>query len=405
MNPVPFPVASVFIAVLASGLAASAQTPPDADALFARGVQLHQSGDILGAIEAYQAALEKEPGRVDARSNLGAAYARLGRHDEAVEHYRVVLEHVPGQVQVRFNLALAFYKAARIAEAVPELERVVAEEPANRNAVLLLADCRLQMGNDQGVVSLLAPREEEFKEDRLYAYLLGNALLRRNELMRGQAFIDRLFGGGESAEGRLLMGVAHLRRSDNRLAVPELERAVALNPELPTVHSLLGRALVGAGRRDDALQAFRRELERNPNDFDSNLYLGLFLKDDQKLDEAYEHLKRAARLRSNDPAVLYGLGALHLAAGRTEEAEKALEQVTTRVPDYRQGHVLLATAYYRQKKKDLGDRHRAIAEKLRAEQQAREPGAADDLGPVYRGNEGAPPPSAAPPPGKDPRDE
>ena len=31
---------------------------------------------------------------------------------------------------------------------------------------------------------------------------------------------------------------------------------------------------------------------RNPNDFDSNLYLGMLLKDDQKLDEAYEHLKR-----------------------------------------------------------------------------------------------------------------
>ena len=76
------------------------------------------------------------------------------------------------------------------------------------------------------MVELLAPREADFKDDRLYAYLLGNALLRRNEILRGQALIERLFKGGETPEARLLMGVAHLQRGDYRAAVPELERAV-----------------------------------------------------------------------------------------------------------------------------------------------------------------------------------
>jgi hypothetical protein len=45
--------------------------------------------------------------------------------------------------------------------------------------------------------------------------------------------------------------------------------------------------------------------------------------------------------------------------------------------------VLLATVYYRQKNKEEGDRHKAIAQRLQAERQAREPGASDDLGPAY----------------------
>jgi tetratricopeptide (TPR) repeat protein len=276
---------------------------------------------------------------------------------------------------VRFNLALAFYKASRLPEAAAELERVVAQDASNLHAVLLLADCRTQLGQDAGVVELLAPREADFKDDRLYAYLLGNALIRRNEILPGQAFIDRLFKGGETAEARLLMGVAHLQRGDFRAAVPELERAVALGDALPGAHSLLGRALMGAGRRDDAVAAFTAELARNPNDFDANLYLGIMLKDDGKLDQAHEHLKRAERLRSGDVAVQYALGALHLAAGRTEDARKALEVVTAAAPDYRQAHVLLATAYYRLKEKDKGDREQALAEKLRADEQSREPGA------------------------------
>ena len=54
---------------------------------------------------------------------------------------------------------------------------------------------------------------------------------------------------------------------------------------------------------------------------------------------------------------------------------QALEIVTTESPDYRQGHVLLATAYYRLKDKEKGDREQALAEKLRAAEQAQEPGA------------------------------
>jgi tetratricopeptide (TPR) repeat protein len=384
MTPVAMSRLPAVLLVLLVAAAGAAQPLPDADALFAQAVARHQAGDVIGAIEYYQAALQKDPQRVDARSNLGAAYARLGRYDEAAEQYRQALAQAPGEAAVRFNLALALFKSARVGEAAAELEQVAARDPKNKAAVLLLADCQLQLGREAAVVELLGPREEELKDDRLFVYLLGTALVRANDLQRGQAYIDRLFREGDPAEAHLLMGAAHLRRNDYRAAVPELEKAAGKNPALPAVHSLHGRALMGIGRRDEAKAAFERELARNANDFDSNLYLGLFLKDEGRLDEAQEHLKRAGRLRSQDPAVLYLLGSLHLAAGRAEEARQALETVTTRAPSYRQAHVLLATAYYRLKDQANGDRHRDIAEKLRTEEQAREPGPVDELAPAYQ---------------------
>lgn len=371
--------------------------PPTVEELFAKGVALHQSGDVLGAVEAYQEALAKDPERIDARSNLGAAFVRLGRYEDAVREYRRALELDPGLATVRFNLALALYKSARLDEAARELEQVLALDPKNTKALLLLADCELQAGNDARVVELLSPLEGELGQDRLYCYLLGNALLRRNEFLRGQVFIDRLLSAGDTAPARLLMGVAHLRRQDAQSALPDLERAAELDPKLPTIHSLLGRALMDRGRRPEAAQAFRLELQNNPNDFDSNLYLGLLLKDDSQLDDAYDHLKRASRLRPGDARVLYVLATVHLAAGRVEEAETALKAVTVQVPDYMQAHVLLATVYYRQKKKDLADEQKDIANRLRAERQSREPGASDTLGPAYKGEDLPPEPGATPP--------
>jgi len=359
--------------------------PPTAEESFARGVQLHQSGDILGAIEAYRDALEKEPQRVDARSNLGAAYVRLGRYQDAVREYRRALEVEPEQAAVRFNLALALYKTGLVAEAAQELEQTLARDPKNTAALLLLADCELQMGNEARVLSLLEPQDAALGQDRLYCYLMGTALLRRNELSRGQVFIDRLFKDGDTAPARVLMAVAHLRRDDARSALVELQRAVELDPKLPTVHSLQGRALMEVGQRAEAVEAFRREFALNPNDFNANLYLGLLLKDDGALDEAGDHLRRANRLRPDDPRVLYGLGGLHLAAGRVEEAEKALQAVVAAVPDYVKAHVLLATAYYRLKKKDLGDQEQGVVARLLQAQQGREAGASETLGPAYKG--------------------
>jgi tetratricopeptide (TPR) repeat protein len=358
--------------------------PPAAEESFAKGVQLHQAGDILGAIEAYQDALRQEPQRIDARSNLGAAFVRLGRYEEAVREYRRALEIDPRHAGVRFNLALALYKSALVPDAARELEQVLTIDPRHTAALLLLADCRRQMGDDAGVIALLEPHESELGQDRLYSYLMGTALLGRNQLERGQAVIDRLFREGDTAPVRLLMGVAHLRRKDPASALVELERAAQLDPKLPTVHSLQGMALMESGRRSDAAEAFRREFENNPNDFDSNLYLGLLLKDEGKLDESGDHLRRASRLRPNDPRVLYGLGSLAVATGRIEEAEKALTAVTAAVPEYVQAHVLLATVYYRLKKQDLADKEKAIVAKLFQEQQARQPGPGEALAPAVK---------------------
>lgn len=344
------------------------------DEAFAKGVTLHQSGDVIGAIDAYEQALKLVPSRLDARSNLGAALVRLGRYDQAVVEYRKALETDGGQLAVRFNLGLALYKSGRVDEASAEFQQVVERDPAQQPSLLLLADCQLQLGNEGRVIELLSPREADLGDDRLFSYLLGTALLRKNEPARGQAVIDRLFRGGETAEGHLLLGIQQMGKDDPRAAVPEFQRAAEMNPALPTVHSLLGIALMNAGERPAATAAFKRELKTNPNDFQANLRLGLLLRDENALDEAFDYLTRAARLRPNDPDVLYGVARIELGRGNLEAARKTLEQLATAAPAFEGGHVLLATVYYRLERRQDGDRERAIVEKLKAQRQQNEIG-------------------------------
>jgi tetratricopeptide (TPR) repeat protein len=380
---IPMPLRRSILA-LALALAApgpanpQVSTAPPKDALtrsdeaFAKGVALHQGGDVIGAIDAYDQALRLTPWRLDARSNLGAALVRLGRFEEAIGHYRQALETDPGQVGIRFNLGLALYKTGAIEQAAAEFQQVLDRDPSQRPALLLLADCHLQVGRDARVVELLSPFEQELGDERLYAFLLGTAFLNQNDLERGQAMIDRLFRGGESAEGHVLLALQHMRRTDTRGAVPELQRAVELNPDLPTVHSLLGVALMNTGDRAGAMAAFRRELKTNPNDFQANLRLALLLRDENKLDEASDYLTRAARLRPKDPDVLYGVARIQMGRDDFAGARTTLEELTASAPGFEGGHVLLATVYYRVGLRDEGDRQRAIVEKMKAERKARE---------------------------------
>ena len=62
--------------------------------------------------------------------------------------------------------------------------------------------------------------------------------------------VDRILKRGESAEARVDAGDGQARRRDLAGGLEELGKAVALNPELPGVHSLYGRALLETGNRD-----------------------------------------------------------------------------------------------------------------------------------------------------------
>jgi tetratricopeptide (TPR) repeat protein len=375
-----------------------------ADQLFARALQSQRAGDIEAAVRDYKAVLDIDPNRADARSNLGAAYARLGRYDDAIEQYKLSLALDRGNAAARFNLAVAYYKSARNSEAAEELNRVLENQPENVTATFLLASCYLNLGERKKVIALLSPLEAKYADDRAFAYMLGTALIDDDQTERGQQLVDRIFRGGDSAEAELLLGSVLMKTHDYPGALKQFERAVELNPKLPGVNSLHGQALMRTGDSERAAAAFRAELAINPNDFESNLYLGILLKREQKSDDALRYLERALLVRPGELNVRYFIGSLYLALGRVDDARKMLEAIVKQSPDFVEAHVSLATAYYRLKRKQDGDGERAIIQKLNAIQQSKAPGAQEGLGPAYRGESVEPPrkPEGKPPEGKPP---
>lgn len=270
-------------------------------------VAAHQAGNVEAAIHGYEKYLAAHPGAVMALSNLGAAYARTGRYTEAIAQYEIALKLMPDNLSmstqpIAMNLALAYYKIGQAEQAAPILEKVHRAAPGQPQPAMLLADCWLAMGRNKDVVELLDPFALQSPDDPGIAYMLGTALVRDNQVARGQAVIDKILRNGDSAEARLLLGTTKLNASDFSGALADLAKAVALNPKLPDLYSFYGMALMRTGDTKGAVEAFRKELAANPNDFNSALQLGALLKMDENYEEAVPFLRKALQVRPGDPA-------------------------------------------------------------------------------------------------------
>jgi tetratricopeptide (TPR) repeat protein len=366
---------AISIALVALLAAAAQGTPraapaPDPAALIARALEHQKAGRLAEAASEYERFLAVVPGAWEARSNLGVVYAQLGRYTEAVEAYRRVLEQKPANVAVRLNLALALYKAARLREAVSELEKVLKEQPHHPSAPLLLADCHLQLGEWKQVIAILDPLLEKDPDNAAILYMLGTALMRDKQYARGQAVVDRILRQGDSAEAHLMLALASREAQDDLAAKVELDKALALNPELPTANGLLGDVLMSMGEGAAAREAFRRELSVNPNDFESHLMLGLILRQDYDNEGAREHIEKALLLRPGDPGALYQMALVHIAKNELAPALEILEGLVAEAPRWLEAQVSLTTVYYRLGRREDGNRHQQIVRELRQAEQA-----------------------------------
>jgi len=354
-----------------AGIAYGQTRPPDE--LLKEAIAYHQQGKLQDAIRDYDLFLDMYPDNYGVRSNLGAALAAGGNYARAIDEYKLALLKTQDP-QVRLNLAIAYYKAADYRHAAEELQTVHAADGSNRQATMLLADCRLHTGEFKEAIALLNPLHIASPDDLGVDYILGTALVRDGQVEAAQIMINPLLGGPDSAEKYLLLGMTKFAARDFAGARQDLRAAVEMRPDLPEVNASYGMALFSSGETVESRQYFERELKHNPNEFESNLHLGMMLRsDDQKYPAALEYLKRALAARPGNLAVRYQIALVKMAQGKLEAARLELEDIVRSAPSFTEAHVSLATVYFRENRTDDGNHERAIVKKLNEEQQARQP--------------------------------
>lgn len=362
------PLAPLAAAVALSFVPASAAAGISESWYLARGRANARIGNQTAAIEAFQKALEANPGSREASRALASAYLANGETDRAIAQLDRYLSRVDDDPDAAFEQAklLSWSRYAyRSSDAVRYLQMglVRRDDPARRRDLARLLG-RDRATADEAIAEydrLLAAAKEDraLREERVR--LLLWVPRRRAEAI---AELERLSAGGKDAgmERRLVILLADDPRRASE-AADRMERLLSAAPEDTALRHARARALARARRRGEARKEYDRLVARGAGGLEARLERAELLAAEPATRPealaAYEGLVRDAP-RSQRARVGYA----KLLGGEKETSRAAVAQyeaVLTVAPESAEAHGGLARAHAWN-----GDADRALAHAERA---------------------------------------
>jgi Tfp pilus assembly protein PilF len=164
-----------------------------------------------------------------------------------------------------------------------------------------------------------------------------------------------------------------LRDRAPHAAVAPLRQAVALRPDMPSLHANLGLVLLGLGRPAEALPHLEQAAAGDPDDLILQTHLGAALGQAGDLATARRQLDAVLQRRPDFVDALINMGFTLAADGRPAEALGYFERAALRAPRATAARAGLVHAY-----SALGDR--AAAERELAVLRALDPRLGEELG-------------------------
>jgi adenylate cyclase len=185
----------------------------------------------------------------------------------------------------------------------------------------------------------------------IYRTLNQENMLRARELWRQAIEIDSNYaaawaGISFSHLAELRIGWSREPKLSYRLAKEHAEKALALDPDLPTAHAVMAFLSLYARRHEEAIGAGNRALAIDPNNTSVLYALADIMRYAGRFEEAIELIKRAMRLNPNYPEwYLQSIGMSYFHSGQNEKSIGAFTQLVRRNPSYNWAHAGLAMNY------------------------------------------------------------
>lgn len=284
MNSSRLTAAVLLLGLLSVTACSRGETPDEA---MRRGDALFAQKRYRLAAQAFGLVVGAQPGNETARTKLGQALAQAGDPVRAADL-------LPNDLQVQLDAAIAKQGKFRFQDAATIATRVLATEPDNARAMVVLADTTAALPNTVWPMSELAER-------------LGDA--------------ERYEGLRRDARPRV-------SRADDQRAEQLYTRALGREPVLFDARIAYANFLWASGRRDESEPYLRAAADQAPDNTVANFALGALYVSAGKVNDALPFLERARQGQGPGRRSAALLMADHdLTTGAAEEAGAMLESM------------------------------------------------------------------------------
>ena len=368
---------------------------------------LQSSGNLQGAAVEYRLFL------AEALHRIAGAHASIHDFAKALPLFDEALNLAPSDLDLRVDYAEVCRQAGDLQKAKSLAEGAVDAETGSAKAHLVLGRTLTQLNEVAAAIQQFEAAvaiQPTFEN----GYALATAYLQgKDEPNATRVFSEMLTAFGDSPEIHMKFGSAYGAAGYPNQSIEEFKKVIAKNDKYPGAHYSLGAAyLVGLSDAiyPEAAEEFRKELEINPNDYNSHFQLGAIELKQHKLPEAQADLSRATELDPKSPDPYVSLGQLYNELNRPADAEAALRKAIALTSDVSRNHYQVQRAHYllarlllQSGRQDEGKAEMEVSQELMQRSvlrnQGKDPGAGEEAGaatpdaPVVATKE--PPPDAA----------
>ena len=295
---------AVLLVLLTVGALSTWASSPRADEL-KEGRAALNAGHLDEAMRLFEKAAGQ--GYAEGRAGVGQVWLRRRNYDKAVEQFQMAQK-------MDANLALSYWGIGEVARrnedfagAIPSLQRAVELDHKFPDAQLALGDCLTQLKQYDAAVNALNPGLNWGPRWRpRFLVALGFVEMTRDSLRdAGIYFTQAREAAPDDPITNRALGDFYLKRGIGSLAIPEYEKAVALDSTDIDLRFALGRALAFDQRYDEAINQYKWVAETNPDYAGAQLALGdIFYRAGQAkaayYAEARPHLEKYTQLMPND---------------------------------------------------------------------------------------------------------
>lgn len=239
--------------------------PEQAGFNYCKGVALCRFDRFDDAREAFMAELRVMPAHAPALAEIGTCLARTGRTRDGIPYLQEGLRLMPNMPLAQYSLGLAFLTESRRGEAIEALDRSIALDAGYAEAYRTRGLAYVMDGKfDKAVDDLRAASTLDSQNYKAILELGMNFGAAAREQQAGRLFELAADSAPDVALPQYLFGHFLINHRQFERGLGYIDRALNLDPLRVEHHVAKGFGVLGQGRVEEAVAAYRRAGELDP---------------------------------------------------------------------------------------------------------------------------------------------
>lgn len=315
---------ALFLLVASVTAAQAPQISPEVAANFRRASEAMRNGNFDAAGEGFSAVIKQAPTFAEAYLNLGLAREEQGRHQDAIASFQKALQLKPKLPGANLFLGIAEYRTNQLDSALTSLHKETSAYPKDANAWMWLGIVALEKGDGGEATSALDKAAKLAPDNVDILYHRGRAHL----FVSKDSYARMFQADPKSWRVRQILAEANADAERHTDAIAEYEAAIHLAPREPRLHEELGTEYRTLGKMQEAEEAFRKELEIDPDNVVAQYKLGVLLTEKGNAAQGKQMIEAALKLRPGLRHADYNLGRAEMLLGNDQAALEDFERAT-----------------------------------------------------------------------------